>query len=149
MPEEVVMDNESQFDPNAFRRFSKEHQYDHITSSQYHPRSNGEDEQGVKTVKALLKKGDEPYLVLLAYRSTPLSKGYLPTELLMNRKLRTNVLEKLGNLMFQIGSLWLKRRRSRDRSRKPILIDVTGLGICCQHFLEIWYGYQTGGNREL
>ena len=42
-------------------------------------------------MKALLKKGDEPYLVLLAYKSTPLSNGHLPAELLMNRKLRTNV----------------------------------------------------------
>ena len=42
-------------------------------------------------MKALPKKGDEPYLVLLAYRSTPLSNGYSPAELLMNRKLRTNV----------------------------------------------------------
>ena len=42
-------------------------------------------------MKALLKKGDEQYLALLAYRSTPLSNGYLPAELLMNRKLRTNV----------------------------------------------------------
>ena len=43
-------------------------------------------------MKGLLKKGDEPYLVLLAYRSTPLSNGYSPAELLMHRRLRLNVL---------------------------------------------------------
>ena len=42
-------------------------------------------------MKALLKKDDELYLTLLAYRSTPLSNGYLPAKLLMNRKLRMNV----------------------------------------------------------
>ena len=42
-------------------------------------------------MKGVLKKSDEPYLVLLAYRSTPLSNGYLRAELLMNGKLRTNV----------------------------------------------------------
>ena len=42
-------------------------------------------------MKALLKEGNEPYLVLLVYRSTPLSNVYSPAELLMNRKLRTNV----------------------------------------------------------
>ena len=42
-------------------------------------------------MKALLKKDDELCLVLLAYRSTSLSNGYLHAELLMNRKLRKNV----------------------------------------------------------
>ena len=87
IPEEVVTDKGSQFDSNAIQRFSKEYQFRHITSSLYYPSGNGEAEQGVKTVKALLKKGDELYLVLLAYRSTPVSSGYLPAELLVNRKL--------------------------------------------------------------
>ena len=56
-----------------------------------YPRSNGEVEQGVKAAKALLKKGHELHLALLVYRSIPLSNGYSPAELLMNRKLRTNV----------------------------------------------------------
>ena len=42
-------------------------------------------------MKALLKKGNEPYLALIAYESTPLSNGYLPAELLKNRKLKMNV----------------------------------------------------------
>ena len=67
-------------------------------------------------MKVLIKKGDKPYLALLMYRLTPISNGYLPAELLMNRKLRTNVpiaQEKLGNHMFHADrSLWLKGRRS-------------------------------------
>ena len=51
--------------------------------------------------------------------------------------------------MLQIGSLWLKGRRSRDESKKEILIHVTGLRICRQHFLEIWYRYQAGENKKL
>ena len=43
------------FDSNAFCRFSKEYQFCHINSSPYYPRSNGEAERRVKTVKALLK----------------------------------------------------------------------------------------------
>ena len=45
-------------------------------------------------MKALLKIGDKSYLAPLAYRSTRstlLSNGYSPAELLMNRKLSTNV----------------------------------------------------------
>ena len=38
-----------------------------------------------------LKKGNEPHLVLLACRSTPLSNEYSPAELLLNRKLRMNM----------------------------------------------------------
>ena len=44
-----------------------------------------------KVRERLLKKGDEPYVVFLVYRSTPLSNGYSLAKLLMNRNLRTNV----------------------------------------------------------
>ena len=43
----------------------------------------------MKTIKGLLKKSEDQYETLLAYRSTPLSNGYSPAELLMGRKLRT------------------------------------------------------------
>ena len=42
-------------------------------------------------MKNLLEKCDDPYLTLLAYRSTPLEVGYSPSELLMCMKLRTTV----------------------------------------------------------
>ena len=45
----------------------------------------------MKTIKGLLKKSEDQYETLLAYRSTPLSNGYSPAELLMGRKLRTTV----------------------------------------------------------
>ena len=40
-----------------------------------------------KTVKAMLKKSNDPYLAMLIYRSTPLQNGFSPAELLMNRRL--------------------------------------------------------------
>ena len=43
------------------------------------------------TIKRLLKKKGDPYLALLAYRNTPLEVGYSPSQLLMNRALRTTV----------------------------------------------------------
>ena len=42
-------------------------------------------------VKALLRKNEDPYPALLAYRSTPLQNGFSPSELLMGRRLRTKV----------------------------------------------------------
>ena len=44
IPEKVVTDNGSQFDSNAFHKFSLEYQFRHVTSSPYYPRSNGEAE---------------------------------------------------------------------------------------------------------
>ena len=72
-----------------------------------------------KDSKALLKKGDKPYLALLAYWSTVLSNAYSPAEVLINRNLRTNVpsSRKARKPRFQIRSLWLKRRRSRDGNK--------------------------------
>ena len=89
IPEGMVTNNGPQYDSNSFRKFARKYQFHQITSSPYYPRGNGEAECGAKTVKELLKKSNEPYLVLLAYRSTPISNGYAPGEILMSRRLRT------------------------------------------------------------
>ena len=64
-----------------------------ITSSPKHPQGNSVAERGVQTIKNILSKEDDPYLGLLAYRSTPLSFGISPAELLMGRRLNTTVPE--------------------------------------------------------
>ena len=90
-PEIVVSDNGPQFSSEAFRQFGKECQFSHVTSSPGFPQANGEAERAVQTIKSLLQKRDDPYMALLSYRSTPLHNGFSPAELLMSRKLRTNV----------------------------------------------------------
>nr|CAI5842741.1 unnamed protein product [Callosobruchus analis] len=64
-----------------------------VTSSPHWPQSNGSVERAVKTAKLTIKKNknDDLYLALLAYRSTPLECGFSPSELLFNRKLRSNL----------------------------------------------------------
>ena len=42
-------------------------------------------------IKQLLEKNSDPYLVMLAYCSTPIENGYSPSQLLMGRKLRTTL----------------------------------------------------------
>ena len=90
-----MSDNGPQFSSHEFQQFSK---FEHITSSPNYPQANGEAEQGIQTVKALLNKNDDPHLALLAYRSTPLANGYSPAENLMGCKLRTTVPIILANL---------------------------------------------------
>lgn len=70
IPEIVRSDNGPQFQ-NEFRKFSLEYDFKHITSSPYFPKSNGCVEAAVKCAKSLIKKNDDIYLALLAYRSTP------------------------------------------------------------------------------
>jgi transposase InsO family protein len=91
VPETVISDNGPQFSSQLYAEFSQSYQFQHITSSPYYPQSNGEAERGVGIVKQLLKKEKDPYLALMAYRSTPLQNGYSPAELLMSRKIRTDV----------------------------------------------------------
>ncbi|XP_064483051.1 uncharacterized protein K02A2.6-like [Ornithodoros turicata] len=94
IPEVVISDNGPQFSQSSsspFARFSTEYGFRHVTSSPGYPQSNGLAEVAVKIVKMSMKKTKDPYKSLLAYRASPLKNGYSPAELLMGRRLRTNV----------------------------------------------------------
>ena len=91
IPEVVVSDNGPQYSAEAYARFAREYQFEHITSSPHYPQSNGQAECAVQTVKCLLKKEGDPYLALLSYRATLLQSEFSPSELFMSGKLRTSV----------------------------------------------------------
>ena len=91
IPEEVITDNGPQFIAESFSKFSHDYQFRHITSSPYYPISNGEAERAVGTIKSILKKAEDQYLALLAYRVTPLPNGHSPSQLLMGRILRSTL----------------------------------------------------------
>ena len=91
IPEIVVTNNGPQYSSETFSAFADAHGFTHRTSSPIYPQSNGVSDRAVKTTKGILKKSEDQYETLLAYRSTPLSNGYIPAELLMGRKLRTSV----------------------------------------------------------
>ena len=75
IPEVIRMDNSPQFASHLFAEFTKDCNINHTRSSPRNPRSNGQAESAIKIVKGLLTRakfsGQDPYLALLAYRSTP------------------------------------------------------------------------------
>ena len=84
------------------RTFAKEYGFQHTTSSPYYPKSNGQPERTVKTVKHLLSNSPDPYLALLSNRATPLPFcGLSPAELSMGRNIRTDLPQPRQNLLPQ------------------------------------------------
>lgn len=90
-PAIIRSDNGPQFASAEFERFAKEWGSRHVTSSPYYPQSNGAVERTIQTAKQLLKKSPNIHKALLAHRDTPATEGYSPAELMMGRKIRTNV----------------------------------------------------------
>lgn len=91
IPDTIISDNGPQYACQEFKEFAKDWGFKHVTSSPVYPQGNGEVERAVQTAKNILKKNENPYLGLLAYRSAPLRNGLTPAELLMSRKLKTRL----------------------------------------------------------
>ena len=75
-----------------------------------------ESERAVQTVKGLLKRSNDLYLALLAYRSTTLKLGYSPAELLMATALRTTIPILLVQLKPKLPNS--KELRKKDKEMK-------------------------------
>ena len=100
VPEEIWSDNGSQFASHFFAEFTKDWNIKHSTSSPRNPRSNGQAKSAVKIVKGLLTcakcSGQDPYLALLAYRSTPVDSHLRsPAEMLYQHALCTTVPQRI------------------------------------------------------
>ncbi|KAJ8047461.1 hypothetical protein HOLleu_06462 [Holothuria leucospilota] len=102
-----------------FKRFSKDWDFMHGTSSPKYLQGNGLAERSVQTIKTMLKKAaaskQDLYKCLLIYRSTPIDDlGASPAQLLMSRRVRTNspVSEKL------LHPESLSRRKVQDSLKK-------------------------------
>ena len=98
IPDLLVSDDGLQFACKSFQLFASNYGFTHITSSPTYARGNGEVERAVRTVKDILKKNDDLYIGLLAYRTAPLHDGLASCELLMRRQLRTQLPTSPDNL---------------------------------------------------
>ena len=132
VPETVVSDSGPQYASQEFSSFAKKYDFAHITSSPLFPRSNGQAECTVQTVKKLLKEATDPQMALLVYRTTPLPCCSLsPAELLMGRRLRANIPVQPANSLptgnfYQISA---ERTTTLRSDRNETLIDITQFKI--------------------
>ena len=81
------------------------------TSSSRNPRGNGQAKAAVKITKGLLTcakySGQDPYLALLAYRSTPIDAHLSsPAEMLYQRAIRTTVPQRIRHKDPQAAADW-------------------------------------------
>ena len=83
------------------------------------PQSNGMAGRMVKTAKSLLEKSADPYLALLANRTTPLPWcGLSPAQLLMGRPLRTDIPQVPSTLIPQWPYLTNFCQKDAEQKRK-------------------------------
>ena len=95
IPETLVSDN-MPFSSFEFSQFSDKWAFKIVASSPHYPKSNGLAEKAVGIAKLMLKKCDESRtsvnVALLKYRNLPIAGlNVSPSQLLMSRKLRTQV----------------------------------------------------------
>ena len=73
IPNQVISDNGPQFSSKEFADLARIWDFEHLTSSPGHSKSNGKAESGVKTAKRILRKsiraGTDPNLAILDYRN--------------------------------------------------------------------------------
>lgn len=93
IPNIIFSDNGPQLDCEEMKKFAKEWNFKHQTSSPYYPQSNGMAERHIQTIEDIFHKtevdGRDPALALLEYRNTPIDRKICsPNELIFGRKIK-------------------------------------------------------------
>ena len=83
----IISDNDPQSSLRKFMNFANIFILLHLICSSYHPQGNRKAEHAVHSIKHLIKKVSDPYIVLLNYHSIPLQHEKIPAKLLMSKKL--------------------------------------------------------------
>ena len=123
IPSRVVSDNVSQYFSEAFKEFTQQWQFNHITSSPKFQKSNGFIERQIQTIKRALIKakqaGRDPNLAMLRLRTTPINHNLpSPAELLNNRILRLNLIAKVSTPRFSnTDHIWEEQKHKQDMQK--------------------------------
>ncbi|UYV80685.1 K02A2.6-like [Cordylochernes scorpioides] len=92
IPRTLVSDNGPPFNSTGFKNFAQKYEFKHQTSSPKYPRSNGQVERTIQTIKGLIiktvKSGRDPNLALMEFNNTPKYDLPSPTQMLMGRSER-------------------------------------------------------------
>ena len=103
-----------------------------MTSSKLYPQSNGFIEGSVQTVKNLLRiaeaSGQDPYLALLIYRSTPVDKNLpSPARLLNHRDITAHSYQTLNSHRAQLQNRQnIQRKQYDSRSTRELRNLIQG-----------------------
>ena len=104
------------------KHFAESYSFTQITSSPNYPQSNDLVERMVQTVKRFLSNSSDHYLALLSYRTTPLPWcKLLPAELLMGRKVRTDIpqiTDQLKRNWPNLSAFQQKDREYKEQQKK-------------------------------
>ena len=89
IPETVISNNGPQYSSYELGNFALSYKFYHVISSLLFPQTNRQAKRTVQTAKRLLKNAEDPYMVLLTYRTARCN--LTPAQLLIGRHLQTTL----------------------------------------------------------
>ncbi|XP_055612508.1 uncharacterized protein K02A2.6-like [Uranotaenia lowii] len=138
-PQRVLSDNATNFSNVKMVQFSKEWDFELITSAPHHQQANGKSEAAVKIAKRLLKKAEETgtdyWYALLHWRNIPNKIGSSPASRLFSRSTRSGVPTSTAKLLPKVveklhpetSKQWSAGTIANRLSERSYVVNVDGV----------------------
>ena len=140
LPQKLVTDNGATFTSSKFLQFTEKNGIKHVTSTPYHPSTNGLAERAVQTFKRAIERmhnlpiQDRLSKFLLTYRLTPhTTTGVAPAELLMGRRPYSLLDNLIPDLSQKVEYRQVKQKLSDDSSKSVRNFEV-GDSVFAENF---------------